>query len=91
MRNRGKALSRQEIMSRVWDTGFLDDTRTLTVQVRWLRLKIEDDPSTPRCLRTARGLGYRFDVPEPGTDLAQGQNAVYYTLTDTQPLPGLLV
>jgi DNA-binding response OmpR family regulator len=76
MRNRGKVLSRQEIMSQVWDTDYLEDTRTLTVHVRWLRLKIEDDPSAPRYLRTVRGVGYHFDVPEPDTDLAAGQNAV---------------
>ena len=76
MRNRGRVLSRQEIMSRVWDTDYLDDTRTITVHVRWLRLKIEDDDSTPRYLRTVRGVGYRFDVPEPDADLAVGQNVV---------------
>ncbi len=76
MRNRGKVLSREEIMSQVWDTDYLQDTRTLTVHVRWLRLKIEDDPSAPRYLRTVRGVGYRFDVPEPITDLAGGQKAV---------------
>ncbi len=76
MRSRGKVLSRQEIMSQVWDTDYLEDTRTLTVHVRWLRLKIEDDPSAPRYLRTVRGVGYRFDVPEPGTDLALRQSGV---------------
>jgi DNA-binding response OmpR family regulator len=76
MRNRGKVLNRQEIMFKVWDTDFLDDTRTLTVHVRWLRLKIEDDPSAPRYLRTVRGVGYRFDVPEADADLAKGRNIV---------------
>ena len=76
MRNRRKVLNRQEIMSQVWDTDYLEDTRTLTVHVRWLRLKIEDDPGAPRYLRTVRGVGYRFDVPEPSTDLAGGQKAV---------------
>ena len=75
MRNRGRVLSRQEIMSRVWDTDYLDDTRTLTVYVRWLRLKIEDEPNAPRYLRTVRGVGYRFDVPEPDAGLATGQSA----------------
>ena len=76
MRNRGRVLSRQEIMETVWDTDYLEDTRTLTVHVRWLRLKIEDDPSSPRYLRTVRGVGYRFDVPELDADLAVGQNVV---------------
>jgi DNA-binding response OmpR family regulator len=76
MGKRGKVLTRQEIMSRVWETDYLEDTRTLTVHVRWLRLKIEDDPNAPRYLRTVRGVGYRFDVPQTGADLAEGQDAV---------------
>ena len=63
MRNPGKVLSRQEIMKEVWETDYLEDTRTLNVHVRWLRLKIEDTPSSPRFLRTVRGMGYRFEVP----------------------------
>jgi DNA-binding response OmpR family regulator len=62
MRNPGRVLSREEIMNEVWDTDYLDDTRTLNVHIRWLRLKIEDDPSQPRMLRTVRGVGYRFEV-----------------------------
>lgn len=63
MRNPGRILSRQEIMKQVWETEYVDDTRTLNVHIRWLRLKIEDDPNAPRFLRTVRGLGYRFEVP----------------------------
>ena len=61
MRNSGRVLSREEIMKAVWDTDYAGDTRTLSVHVRWLRLKIEDDPGRPRLLRTVRGVGYRFD------------------------------
>ena len=64
MRNRGKVLSRREIMKEVWETEYLGDTGTINVHVRWLRLKIEDVPSRPRYLRTVRGVGYRFDVPK---------------------------
>ena len=67
MRNPEKVLSRQEIIKQVWDTDCLDDTRTLNVHIRWLRLKIEDHPGQPRMLRTVRGLGYRFDVPGRGS------------------------
>jgi DNA-binding response OmpR family regulator len=49
-------------MKEVWDTDYLDDTRTLDVHVRWLRKKIEDNPSEPLYLRTVRGVGYRFQV-----------------------------
>lgn len=63
MENHGRVLSRQEIMKKVWETDYMGDTRTLSVHVRWLREKIEDDPSRPRYLRTVRGVGYRFEVP----------------------------
>jgi DNA-binding response OmpR family regulator len=62
MRNPEKVLSRQEIMKQVWETDYVGDTRTVSVHVRWLRLKIEEDPSRPRILRTVRGIGYRFEV-----------------------------
>lgn len=65
MRNRGRVLRRREIMEKVWRTDYLEDTRTLNVHVCWLRAKIEDEPCTPRYLRTVRGVGYLFDVPEP--------------------------
>ncbi len=64
MRNPGRVLSRQDIIKEVWETDYIGDTRTLSVHVRWLRLKIEDDPSHPRFLRTVRGVGYRFEVPD---------------------------
>jgi DNA-binding response OmpR family regulator len=65
MCNAGRVLSRREIMKTVWDTDYVDDTRTLDVHVRWLRLKIEDDPGQPRLLRTVRGVGYRFELVGP--------------------------
>jgi DNA-binding response OmpR family regulator len=65
LNNQGKVLSRQAIMKEVWETEYYGDTRTLSVHIRWLRLKIEDEPSSPRFLRTVRGVGYRFGVPEP--------------------------
>ena len=64
MRNPGRVLSRREIMKEVWETDYVGDTGTLSVHVRWLRLKIEDEPGTPRYLRTVRGVGYRFAVPD---------------------------
>ena len=69
MRNPGRVLSRKRIMKEVWKTDFLDDTRTLDVHVRWLRLKIEDDPSAPCILCTERGVGYRFEPTQrPGQE-----------------------
>lgn len=62
--NSGKVLSREQIIKKVWETDYVGDTRTLSVHVRWLRIKIEDDPSKPRFLRTVRGIGYRFEATD---------------------------
>ena len=64
MRNPGKVLSRKFLMKNVWDTDYVGDTRTLDVHVRWIREKIEENPSSPVYLRTVRSVGYRFEVPE---------------------------
>jgi len=64
MRNPGKVLSRKFLMRRVWNTDYLDDTRTLDVHVCWLRRKIEDNRNYPVYLRTVRGVGYRFQAPK---------------------------
>lgn len=53
-------LSRKTIMQEVWETNYLGDTRTLDVHIRWIREKIEENPSRPVRLITIRGLGYRF-------------------------------
>lgn len=64
MGNEGTVLSRKTIMRRVWSTDFLADTRTLDVHIRWLREKIEEDPSQPEYVRTIRGVGYQFVCPD---------------------------
>jgi DNA-binding response OmpR family regulator len=76
MRNRGRVISRREIMKEVWKTEYLGDTDTLNVHVRWLRLKVEDDPARPLYLRKVRGVGYRFDVPESSPDLTPAGTAL---------------
>lgn len=64
MKNGGKVLTRKRLMKEVWDTDYLGDTRTLDVHIRWIRKKIEDNPGEPVLLRTVRGVGYRFEIPE---------------------------
>lgn len=64
MKNAGRALSREELLSEVWGSDWIGDQRTLDVHVRWLRLKIEEDPASPRFIQTVRGHGYRFAGPE---------------------------
>ena len=64
MSRAGRALSREALLNAVWGANWFGDPRTLDVHVRWLRLKIEDDPAAPRYIQTVRGLGYRFAGPE---------------------------
>jgi DNA-binding response OmpR family regulator len=60
-RNRGMVLSRDLILERVWDWSYSGGSRTVDVHVRWLREKIEADPSNPTRILTVRGAGYRFE------------------------------
>jgi two-component system response regulator ResD len=55
-----RVFSRDHLMSRVWGYSTAVDTGTVTVHVRRLREKVEDDPSRPRFLETVWGVGYRF-------------------------------
>lgn len=61
MRNRGVVLSRDLILTKVWGYDYYVDKRTVDVHIRWLREKIEDDPSDPKRIVTVRGVGYRFE------------------------------
>ena len=54
----GKVYSREELMEKVWNYDYYGDMRTVDVTVRRLREKIEDDPGTPKYIRTKRGAGY---------------------------------
>src|SRR5437762_2918636 len=58
--NPGRVFSRDQLMERIWGYSAAHDTGTLTVHVRRLREKIEDDPSRPQLLETVWGAGYRF-------------------------------
>lgn len=60
-RHPGIALSRDLILERVWGWAYDGNSRTVDVHVRWLREKIEEDPSQSRRIQTVRGIGYRFD------------------------------
>ncbi|GAB4478761.1 MAG: response regulator transcription factor [Anaerolineae bacterium] len=60
MRNEGAVLSRDLILSRVWGYDYFGDSRTVDVHIRWLRQKVEEDPSNPQHIITVRGVGYRF-------------------------------
>lgn len=62
MRNHGAVLSRDLILSKVWGYDYYGDSRTVDVHIRWLRQKIETDPSNPERIVTVRGVGYRFEA-----------------------------
>ncbi len=67
--NAGRVLTRDVLIDRVWGPHYVGDTKTLDVHVKRLRARIEEDPSNPKLITTIRGLGYRFEAPEP----VQGQ------------------
>ncbi len=52
--------SREQLIENIWGPDFLGDTKTVDVHIRWLREKLEQDPSNPEYLITVRGFGYRF-------------------------------
>jgi DNA-binding response OmpR family regulator len=56
----GEVVSRADIFDKVWGTDWIGDTRTLEVHIRWLREQLEDNPSQPQFIQTARSAGYRF-------------------------------
>ena len=67
-RNRGRAVGREEILSRVWRISGGIDTRTIDMHVVRLREKLRDNSGSPRVLLTVRGKGYMFADDEPAAD-----------------------
>lgn len=64
MRNPGKALARERLLADVWGAFAEVEPQTLAVHMRWLRGKLEDDPSHPTLFKTVRGFGYMYDACE---------------------------
>ena len=64
VRNAGRVVPREELISRVWDENWFGSTKTLDTHVGWLRRKLGDDAAAPRYLHTVRGVGFRFAGPE---------------------------
>lgn len=60
MKNRGKVLTRDTLLDKVWGVEYYGDTRTVDVHVRYLRQKVENNPEVPVYIQTVRGVGYRF-------------------------------
>jgi len=60
MTHSGQVLSREQLLNLVWGNDFYGDSRTVDVHIRWLREKLEVDPSDPQYILTVRGVGYKF-------------------------------
>lgn len=58
--NKGKVLTRDFLLDKVWGYEYYGETRTVDVHIRHLRQKIEDDDANPRYIETVRGIGYKF-------------------------------
>jgi DNA-binding response OmpR family regulator len=63
-RDAGRVVSRDQLMTDVWDTNWFGSTKTLDVHIGWLRRKLGDDPAAPRWIETVRGVGFRFRGPQ---------------------------
>lgn len=62
MKNTGKALSRDEILQDVWGSDYTGDLKIVDVNIRRLRLKVEDDATAPAYISTIWGFGYKFGI-----------------------------
>ncbi|MFQ6538144.1 MULTISPECIES: response regulator transcription factor [Aphanothece] len=60
MQHPRRVWSRDQLIEQVWGVDYFGDSKTVDVHIRWLREKLEDEPSTPVHLITVRGFGYRF-------------------------------
>jgi DNA-binding response OmpR family regulator len=60
LQNKGRVVTRQVLLDRVWGYDFYGDQQTVNVHIRWLREKIEDDPNNPKHIITVRSRGYLF-------------------------------
>ena len=58
--NKGRTLSKEYLFNTVWGSDSFSEQQTLTVHIKWLRQKIEDDPKNPKKILTVWGVGYRY-------------------------------
>lgn len=60
MENKGKAMTKEHLFSQVWGSDSFSEQQTLTVHIKWLRQKIEEDPKNPKKILTVWGVGYQY-------------------------------
>ncbi len=61
MKHAGTVLSRDLLLNHIWGRDYIGDPRTVDVHIRWIREKIEDNPSQPEKIISVRGVGYRYN------------------------------
>lgn len=61
MENKGKTLSKEYLFGQIWGSDSFSEQQTLTVHIKWLRQKIEDDPKKPQRIQTVWGVGYKYE------------------------------
>ena len=64
----GKVIPHTDLLSKVWGPEYRDDTDYLWVYIRYLRQKLEKDPSNPQYIVSVPGFGYRFEMPKEGEE-----------------------
>ena len=61
LENRGKTLSKEYLFHQIWGSDSFSEQQTLTVHIKWLRQKMEDDPKNPKKILTVWGVGYKYE------------------------------
>ena len=61
MENKGKTLTKEYLFNQIWGSDSFSEQQTLTVHIKWLRQKIEDDPKNPSRIATVWGVGYKYE------------------------------
>jgi two-component system, OmpR family, alkaline phosphatase synthesis response regulator PhoP len=64
VKNKGRVMTRDFLLDKVWGYEYVGETRTVDVHIRHLRQKIEEDDKNPQFIETIRGVGYRFNLEE---------------------------
>ncbi len=59
--NKGKALNKEYLFNQIWGSDSFSEQQTLTVHIKWLRQKIEDNPKNPQRIQTVWGVGYKYE------------------------------
>lgn len=59
--NKGKVLTKEYLFNQIWGSDSFSEQQTLTVHIKWLRQKIEDDPKNPKRILTVWGVGYKYE------------------------------